>query len=77
MMALRYRDEVLESIVRLYAATVGPTFVLMDENARPHRAVIVDNYLESEGIVRMAWLAYLPHLNHIKNLWDALSHTVS
>ncbi|GFX39876.1 uncharacterized protein TNCV_2646391 [Trichonephila clavipes] len=31
--AVRYRDEVLEPIVRLYAAAVGPTFVLMDDNA--------------------------------------------
>ncbi|GFT31714.1 transposable element Tcb1 transposase [Trichonephila clavipes] len=50
VMAVRYRDEVLEPIVRLYAAAVGPTFVLMDDNARPHRADIVDDYLESEGI---------------------------
>ncbi|GFV74342.1 transposable element Tcb1 transposase [Trichonephila clavipes] len=48
--AVRYRDEVLEPIVRLYAAAVGPTFVLMDDNARPYRADIVDDYLESEGI---------------------------
>ncbi|GFT39331.1 transposable element Tcb1 transposase [Trichonephila clavipes] len=51
--AVRYRDEVLEHIVRLYAAAVGLTFVLMNDNARPHRADIVDDYLESEGIARM------------------------
>ncbi|GFY30816.1 transposable element Tcb1 transposase [Trichonephila clavipes] len=33
---VRFRDEVLEPIVRSYAAAVGPTFVLMDENARPY-----------------------------------------
>ncbi|GFU08941.1 transposable element Tcb1 transposase [Trichonephila clavipes] len=33
--AVRYRDEVLEPIVRLYAAAVDPTFVLMDDNAVP------------------------------------------
>ncbi|GFV21655.1 transposable element Tcb1 transposase [Trichonephila clavipes] len=44
--AVRYRDEILEPIVRLYAAGAGPTFVLMDDNARPHRADIVDDYLE-------------------------------
>ncbi|GFU46596.1 transposable element Tcb1 transposase [Trichonephila clavipes] len=29
--AVRYRDEVLEPIVRLYAAAAGPIFVLMDD----------------------------------------------
>ncbi|GFY16285.1 transposable element Tcb1 transposase [Trichonephila clavipes] len=44
--AIWYRDEVPESIVRLCAAAVDPTFVLMDNNARPHRAHIVDDYLK-------------------------------
>ncbi|GFU03792.1 transposable element Tcb1 transposase [Trichonephila clavipes] len=49
---VRYQDEILEPIVRLYAAVVDTTFVLMDDNARPHRADIVEDYLESEGIAR-------------------------
>ena len=48
--AVQYRDEVPEPIVRLYAAAVGPIFVLMVNNARPHRAAIVDDDLETEGI---------------------------
>ncbi|GFU72358.1 transposable element Tcb1 transposase [Trichonephila clavipes] len=75
--AVRYRDEVLEPILRLYVAAVGPTFVLMDDNARPHRADIVHDYLESEGIAHMACPAYSPNLNPIENLWDALGHAVS
>ncbi|KFM70504.1 hypothetical protein X975_15434, partial [Stegodyphus mimosarum] len=47
LMSVRYRDEVLELIVRLYTAAVGPTFVLMDGNAHPSRADIVNDYLES------------------------------
>ncbi|GFT72577.1 transposable element Tcb1 transposase [Trichonephila clavipes] len=73
--AVRYRDEVLESIVRLLAAAVGSTFVLIDDNARHHRADIVDDYLESEGIVRIAWPAYSPDLYLIETLWDALSRS--
>ncbi|GFW32991.1 transposable element Tcb1 transposase [Trichonephila clavipes] len=75
--AVRYRDEVLEPIVRLYAAAVGLTFVLMDDNARPHRADIVDDYLESQWIARMAWEVYSSDLNPIENLWVALVRAVS
>ncbi|GFX83119.1 transposable element Tcb1 transposase [Trichonephila clavipes] len=74
---VRYRDEVVEPIVILYAAAVGSTFVLMDDDARPHRADIIDGYLESEGIARMAWPAYSPDFNPIENLWDALGRAVS
>ncbi|GFY23003.1 transposable element Tcb1 transposase [Trichonephila clavipes] len=75
--AVRYRDEFLEPIVRLYAAAVGPTFVLMDDNARPHRADIIHDCLESEGIALMAWPAYSLDLNPIEALWDALGRAVS
>ncbi|GFV48889.1 transposable element Tcb1 transposase [Trichonephila clavipes] len=60
--ALRYRDEVLEPTVRLYAAAVGPNFVLMDDNAHPLRADIVNVYLESEGIADIACQHICPNL---------------
>ena len=46
----RYRDK---PIVRLYTAAVSPTFVLMDDNAHPHKAANVDDYLERERIERI------------------------
>ncbi|GFW21277.1 transposable element Tcb2 transposase [Trichonephila clavipes] len=76
-MAARYRDEVLEPIVKLYAAAVGPSFVLMHDTARPHIPDIVDDYPESEGTARMTWPAYSLDLNPIENLWDGLGHAVS
>lgn len=46
--------------MKLYAEPVGPIFLLMNDNARPHTAVIVDDYLESEGIVRMSGSTSIP-----------------
>ncbi|GFW25153.1 uncharacterized protein TNCV_2262111 [Trichonephila clavipes] len=54
---LRYRDEILDPYVRPYAAAIGNDFILMDDNARPHRARIVEEYLEDHGLERMEWSA--------------------
>ncbi|GFT58681.1 transposable element Tcb2 transposase [Trichonephila clavipes] len=51
--ARRYRDEILRPIVVPYAATIGDDFILMDSNCRPHRAILVEDVLLEEGIVRM------------------------
>ncbi|GFX84824.1 esterase FE4 [Trichonephila clavipes] len=50
---VRYRDVVLELHVCLFRSTCDPEFILMDDNARPHRALLVDEFLESEDIRRM------------------------
>ena len=36
--ALRYVNEILDVYVRPYAGAVGENFILMDDNARAHRA---------------------------------------
>ena len=51
--AVRYQDEVLDPIEKLYDAAGCFSFVLMGYNARPHRAAIVDGFLENEGIAPM------------------------
>ena len=59
-MAALFRDEVLHQILKLYAAAVGLSFVFTHDNARPRKAAIVGDYLESKGISRMEWPAFLP-----------------
>jgi hypothetical protein len=54
---IRYRDEILAPIVRLYAGENGNDFILMDDNATPHRARIVNEYLQQETIECMDWPA--------------------
>ncbi|GFT71939.1 nucleolar protein 56 [Trichonephila clavipes] len=46
---------------------MGAEFLFMDDNARPHRANIVDECLQSEDITRTDWPAYSPDLNPIEH----------
>ncbi|GFV86811.1 transposable element Tcb2 transposase [Trichonephila clavipes] len=52
-------------------------FILMDDNSRPHRANLVEDFLSEEGIVRMEWSACSPDMNRIEHVWDALGRRVA
>ena len=47
---VRYRDEILHVYVRPCTAASGNDFILLDDNARPHRAVLVVDDLESQNL---------------------------
>ncbi|GFX24043.1 transposable element Tcb1 transposase [Trichonephila clavipes] len=72
-----YRDVILEQHVRLFRGTMGAEFLFMDDNARPHRANIVDECLQSGDITRIEWPAYSPNLNPIEHVWDMLGGRIA
>ncbi|KFM57061.1 Transposable element Tcb2 transposase, partial [Stegodyphus mimosarum] len=72
-----YRDDILDAYVRPYAGTIGDVFLLQDDNARPHRVRIVDDYLLQETIIRTAWRARSPDLNPIEDSWDVLKRRLA
>ncbi|GFW63582.1 transposable element Tcb2 transposase [Trichonephila clavipes] len=72
-----YRDVILELRVRLFPGAMGAEFLFMDDNARPHRANIVDECFQSEDITRMDWPVYSPDLNPIEYVWDMLGPRIA
>jgi len=62
--------------VRPCAGTTGPDFILVDDNARPHSAGVVQQYLEAETIDHIRWPALSPDLNPNQHAWDLLHAAV-
>ena len=54
--AVRYRDEILNPIVRPFAGAIGNNFILM-HNPRLHTASLSMDYLYHQGIELMDWPA--------------------
>ena len=74
--AIRYRDEILRPLVRPYSGAVGPGFLLMQDNARPHVIGVCLQFLQEEGIDAMDWPARSPDLHPIEPIWGIMSRSI-
>ncbi len=74
--AIRYRDEILGPIVRPYAGAVGPGFLLVHDNARPHVARVCRQFLEDLGTDTIEWPPRSPDLNPIEHLWEIMFQSI-
>lgn len=75
--AARYVEEILQDHVQPYSGFIGhDQFILMHDNARPHVARCVEEYLQEVGIQKLEWPARSPDLNPIEHIWDMLKRKI-
>ena len=72
----RYFNEILDVYVKHYADAVEENFILMDDNARPHRSRAFDRYLDRETIERLD-SAHSTDANPIEHVLNMLQTAVS
>ncbi len=73
----RYVVDILKPQVLPYEAAVGDEFILMDDNATPHRSRVDRDFLEEKVIEQIEWSSKSPDMNPIEPLWDVLKRKVN
>ena len=69
--AIPYRNDMLRLIVQQYRQNFGEEFVLIDDNFRPHRAHLVNEFLH-DNIARLEWSACSLDMNPIEHAWNTI-----
>ena len=64
-------------LIQLALQAIGPGATLQDDNATPHRARVVTDVLQDQGIPGMDWPAWCPHLTPMEHVWDVLGRRMA
>lgn len=67
-----YKNNILRNFVLPFARNFGHDFLLIDDNARPHRARIVQEFLEVSNINQLRLPPKSPDFNIIEHVWSCL-----
>ena len=69
---LRYRDEIIGPHVQAFIQRQGRNITLQQDNARPHVARVVTDFLRQQNIPVLPWPAVSPDLSPIEHAWDEM-----
>ena len=67
-----YLQEVIQPFVIPELLRISAVAMFEDDNARPHHARVVTDFLRQNNVNRMDWSPYSPDLNPIEHAWDEL-----
>ena len=70
---LVYRDILRNTLLPYARGVYGHNFRYQDDNARPHRARVVTDFIAQEGVICMDQPPRSPDVNPIEHLWSDMS----
>ena len=73
----RHRDEIVRPLIQPALQAMGPGATLQDDNVTPHRARVVNDFLQQQKIPRMNCPARSPDLAPLQHVLDVLGRRVA